>query len=192
MAGGLGELRHADERLAGLHGHDVDERAGHARDSADQLRQLVRGVRVLHLGRRLPSERGGVGIRGGGGSEQREYPWGSTAPALSYAIYGCYYPDAGGNCVDSLLAPVGTAWLGAGLWGQLDLVGEVWEWDIDWYGGPGGPCVDCACLTGGSVRVLEGCTDSCPTEMLQPSATVDGSYSTVSAGEVGFRCARSP
>ena len=127
-----------------------------------------------------------------GGSEQREYPWGSTAPALSYAIYGCYYPDAGGNCVDSLLAPVGTAWLGAGLWGQLDLVGEVWEWDIDWYGGPGGPCVDCACLTGGSVRVLEGCTDSCPTEMLQPSATVDGSYPTVSAGEVGFRCARSP
>src|SRR5208337_5658772 len=29
-----------------------------------------------------------------GGSEQREYPWGSAAPGTTnqYAIYGCYYP----------------------------------------------------------------------------------------------------
>ncbi len=39
--------------------------AGPARDAADQLRRLVRGLRVLHLGRGLPAERSGVGIRGG-------------------------------------------------------------------------------------------------------------------------------
>jgi formylglycine-generating enzyme required for sulfatase activity len=77
-----------------------------------------------------------------GGSQQREYPWGSTAPGTSnqYAIYGCYYADAGGVCVDTQLAPVGTAVSGAGLWGQLDMVGEVWEWNVDWYGRPLGPC----------------------------------------------------
>lgn len=73
-----------------------------------------------------------------GGSQQREYPWGSTDPGTGnqYAIYSCYYPagDAGagygfGGCD---VAPVGIAALGAGLWGQLDLVGNVSEWNLDW------------------------------------------------------------
>ena len=39
-----------------------------------------------------------------GGTQQREYPWGSTAPGTacpgtgcSYAIYGCYYPNGSGD-----------------------------------------------------------------------------------------------
>jgi formylglycine-generating enzyme len=79
-----------------------------------------------------------------GGSEQREYPWGSTAPgtANQYAIYDSYYT---GNSTD--IAPVGTATLGAGLWGQLDMAGELFEWNLDWYYAIYvDPCTDCAYL----------------------------------------------
>jgi sulfatase modifying factor 1 len=82
-----------------------------------------------------------------GGSEQREYPWGITPPGnqSQYAIYGEYYhSDAG-----ILLAPVGSAPHGAAQWGQLDIVGDVWEWGLDWAAGPGGyvnPCTNCAYL----------------------------------------------
>ena len=73
-----------------------------------------------------------------GGSEQREYPWGSTEPGTicsEYAIYGCYFsPGHAGVCVGtSNIAPVGTATLGAGRWGQLDLAGNMWQWSLDWY-----------------------------------------------------------
>jgi sulfatase modifying factor 1 len=70
-----------------------------------------------------------------GGSEQREYPWGSAAPATAnqYAIYGCYYnPDDAGLCTGvANIAPVGTATLGAGRWGQLDLAGDEYQWNLD-------------------------------------------------------------
>jgi len=71
-----------------------------------------------------------------GGSQQREYPWGSTDPgtANQFAIYGdgesqCYYPSGAASTCTGVanMAPVGTASKGAGYWGQLDLVGEVFE-----------------------------------------------------------------
>ncbi len=70
-----------------------------------------------------------------GGSEQREYPWGSAAPAKDsrYAIYDCDYGDAGSCAGIGNIAPVGTATLGAGLWLQLDLAGSVSEWNLDWF-----------------------------------------------------------
>jgi formylglycine-generating enzyme required for sulfatase activity len=79
-----------------------------------------------------------------GGSQQREYPWGSTAPGTSnqYAIYNSYYTTTSQG-----LAPVGTATLGAGLWGQLDLAGQAWEWNLDWNAPYAHPCTDCANLT---------------------------------------------
>ena len=51
-----------------------------------------------------------------GGSQQREYPWGSMAPGkkcpgagCEYAIYGCYYPSGSGSCTGvTNIAPVGT------------------------------------------------------------------------------------
>jgi hypothetical protein len=55
-----------------------------------------------------------------GGSQQREFPWGTAAPgaASQYAIYGCEYPDGTGTCNGvANIAPVGTATLGAGSWG---------------------------------------------------------------------------
>ena len=57
-----------------------------------------------------------------GGTEQRQYPWGTAAPGTTnqYAIYGSNYT---GNSTG--LAPVGTAAMGAGRWGQLDLATPV-------------------------------------------------------------------
>jgi formylglycine-generating enzyme required for sulfatase activity len=99
-----------------------------------------------------------------GGSEQREYPWGTAAPgtANQYAIYGCHYhPSSTGNCAlppvtgVTNIAPVGTATLGAGLWGQVDLAGEMWEWNLDWYARYAAG-TDCANFTAASARVIRG------------------------------------
>ena len=72
-----------------------------------------------------------------GGSEQREYPWGSADPGTSERstrFTAATTRTGRGAATDvANIAPVGTATLGAGLWGQLDMAGEVWEWNLDWY-----------------------------------------------------------
>jgi formylglycine-generating enzyme required for sulfatase activity len=140
-----------------------------------------------------------------GGSQQREYPWGSTAPGdvcpgagcQYYAIYGCNYPSGvggSGGCVGvSNIAPVGTATLGAGLWGQLDLSGDLNEWNLDGNAAYVDPCTDCAYLTAApSERIIRGgwfygdiATNLQPSERsAEPPDYLSGSF--------GFRCARTP
>jgi formylglycine-generating enzyme len=137
-----------------------------------------------------------------GGSQQREYPWGSTDPGTGnqYAIYGdglysCYYPD-GGTCAGALanMAPVGTATLGAGLWGQLDLEGNVGQWTLDWYAASYvNPCADCADLTAASWRVERGGVFyGARRNLLPPSPRDSEQPGTIGSGIIGFRCARSP
>ncbi len=148
-----------------------------------------------------------------GGSEQREYPWGTADPgtANQYAIYG----DGEGNCFwptgtlapcpgGSSFAPVGTATLGAALWGQLDMAGELWEWNLDWYGAYADPCADCADVTAASGRLPTqnqrvfrggGSSDvlSYPTYLPNPTPTSRGNAPALySQSYVGFRCARTP
>jgi sulfatase modifying factor 1 len=130
-----------------------------------------------------------------GGAQYRDYPWGSTSPGTSnrYAIYGCQYPTGSGSCTGlTNIAPVGTATLGAGLWGQLDLAGEIWEWNLDWYASSYvDPCTDCADLSGGPYRVFRGGSYYYTSSGLSPQFRDDD----VPAGRyygVGFRCARSP
>ena len=128
-----------------------------------------------------------------GGSEQREYPWGSADPGLTdaYAIFLCDYPDGGGSC-DTLanIAPVGTATLGAGLWGQLDMAGEVWEWSLDWYA-PYAACVNCADATPGAARVVRGGQyDDLGLTLFPPYRNFF--YPTARFDYIGFRCARAP
>lgn len=135
-----------------------------------------------------------------GGDEQRMYPWGSTAPGTEskYAMYDCYYPTGkAGNCTSlSNVAKVGTATLGAGRWGQLDLSGSVWEWNLDIYSAKYvSPCTDCADLSGGTDRVLPGGgfhTGLMP-YMLSANRT-SLNYATTYRGDygVGVRCARVP
>ena len=88
-----------------------------------------------------------------GGGQQREYPWGSTDPGMNsqHAIYGDYFT---GN--PTYIAPVGTATMGAGLWGQLDLVGDLWEWNLDGYAPYVDPCTDCIDAIAASSRAIRG------------------------------------
>ena len=135
-----------------------------------------------------------------GGSQEKEYPWGSTAPGTGnqYAIYGegpgeCYYPGPLATCTGvTNIAPVGTATLGAGLWGQLDLAGSVWERNLDSYAsGYVDPCADCAYLTGSSYRVLRGASFLDLPSLLLPAFRSNLTPSSRSSS-VGFRCARTP
>jgi len=135
-----------------------------------------------------------------GGDEQRMYPWGSTDPGTDskYAMYDCYYPTGKpGNCTSlANIAKVGTASMGGGKWGQLDLSGSVWEWDLDVYiAKPDNPCTDCAHLTGGTDRVLPGGgfhTGLMP--FMLSSSRTSLNYATTYRGDygVGVRCARTP
>jgi sulfatase modifying factor 1 len=126
-----------------------------------------------------------------GGSRQQEYPWGSTDPGTTseYAIYDCYYPSGSPNCTGGA-APVGTATLGIGLWGQLDLAGNVNEWNLDSYASYGAPCADCASLTPASYRAIRGGYFYNHTSYLHPAVRSDDP-ATARSICIGFRCARS-
>jgi sulfatase modifying factor 1 len=136
-----------------------------------------------------------------GGSQQREYPWGVTAPGTGnqYAIYGdgdghCYYPNGPLTPCTGLanIAPVGTATLGSGLWGQLDLAGDVLEWNLDLWSNPYvDPCTDCSDVTADSDRVIRGGLFEWGAPSFLPTTRGGGSPSG-RAIEVGLRCARTP
>jgi sulfatase modifying factor 1 len=131
-----------------------------------------------------------------GGDEQRRYPWGSTAPGgdSQYAIYDCNYPDGSGTCSGiASIAPVGAARLGAGRWGHLDLVGELTQWNLDWFT-PSyvTPCTDCAYLAYGSGRVMRDGYFASAGSALLASYRNNGLYPTNRFQSFGFRCARVP
>jgi formylglycine-generating enzyme required for sulfatase activity len=137
-----------------------------------------------------------------GGNEQREYPWGSTDPgtANQYAIYGCCYPSGAASCTDTWcmgvanIAPVGTASLGAGAWGQLDLAGSFWEWNLDFYPDNTAfvdPCTDCAYLTATATRIVKVGNFAEGYYYLPTWLRYDYDPSNREI-YLGFRCARSP
>jgi sulfatase modifying factor 1 len=146
----------------------------------------------------LPSE-AEWGYAAAGGSQQLEYPWGATAPgtANQYAIYGdgvssCYYPGDLSCSGVANIAPVGTATLGKGHWGQLDLAGNVWEWAADWYAADyADPCTDCAYLTMTSNQVIRGGGYSYAISSLLPTSRANVSPSS-RYNIIGLRCARAP
>jgi formylglycine-generating enzyme required for sulfatase activity len=131
-----------------------------------------------------------------GGSQQREYAWGTAAPgtANQYAIYGCDYPSgSAGSCAGvTNIAPVGFAPSGAGLWGQLDLAGNMWEWNLDWYA-TYAACTDCANLTSTSVRVARGdYFDGTGSVYLLPTYRGEDLAPTERILDLGLRCSRTP
>jgi formylglycine-generating enzyme len=131
----------------------------------------------------LPSE-AEWGYAAAGGTQERDFPWGSTVP------------DTGGNqyavvCVGNP-APVGTATLGAGLWGQLDLEGEAFNWTLDWYGNNYVvPCTNCAFLKEQGRRTSRGCSFGGSIAALRSYERTPMAPATRYAGN-GFRCARVP
>jgi formylglycine-generating enzyme len=135
----------------------------------------------------LPSEAEWEYAAAGGGdpSGQLEYPWGSTDPGMGnqYAIYDS---DYGGDQI----APVGTATMGAGIWGQLDMAGEVFEWSLDGYAAYAA-CTDCAYLATASDRVIRGGSfDNAATRLLPPNRDLDAPMDRNAS--IGVRCARTP
>jgi len=137
-----------------------------------------------------------------GGSEQRQFPWGGAEPGVDnqYAIYGCCYPAGAGNCSNEWctgarnIAPVGTASLGAGLWGQLDLAGSFWEWNQDYYPDAAGfavPCTNCAYLKPTATRVVKVGNFAEGAYYLPTWLRYDYDPSNREI-YLGFRCARAP
>ncbi|MEO8900687.1 MAG: SUMF1/EgtB/PvdO family nonheme iron enzyme [Polyangiaceae bacterium] len=113
-------------------------------------------------GGRLPTEtEWAFAVRAG--AEQRLYAWGNTPvpddkqdSTSAYANYFCLGDGdkGGGLCSLADILPVGSKPLGAGKYGQVDLLGSVWEWELD-SASPTAQCSDCASL-GGEVRVFNG------------------------------------
>jgi formylglycine-generating enzyme required for sulfatase activity len=131
-----------------------------------------------------------------GGSEQRAYRWSNPPSSLtidcSYANYfinnpaGVYCGPGGAKSTNN----VGTeSPKGDGKWGQSDLAGNVWEWNLDWDNSYPLPCKDCANLTAASSRVIRGGGFSDTLSVLRP-AYRDGDVPTNHDNFVGFRCAR--
>ena len=121
------------------------------------------------------------------GAEERKYPWGDSAPTDTEAVF------CPGSC--STFQNVGGKGAGAGKWGQVDLVGNAWEWNLDVFANPyaQASCSDCAYMNTAtsSFRAFRG-----------GSAGNDASYlvaadrysraATDHNGFIGLRCARSP
>ena len=132
-----------------------------------------------------------------GGTEQRVYPWsaafppGSTTLDCEHADYSTSWPSSA--CERAGATKVGAeSPMGDGKWGQSDLAGNVFEWNLDSFASPyAATCDDCADLSTSQYKVIRGgsfdgasvCLLNSLRETSVPNGRSDG---------IGMRCARTP
>jgi formylglycine-generating enzyme required for sulfatase activity len=133
-----------------------------------------------------------------GGSEQRAYPWSSPPSDLTIDPAHASYADDNGHCLadgqpactSADMRPVGSDAAGDGRWGHSDLAGNAAEWTLDFSQSAYiTPCVDCADLSGTTLRDARGGTAVTFASTLRTGARLPrapGRRESVS----GVRCAR--
>jgi len=130
-----------------------------------------------------------------GGAEQRVYPWSSPATSATvdgtYASYNCLGDGTAGCALTDLTVVGSKSPLGDGKWGQADLAGDVWEWNLDWFlSSFPMPCHDCAAIQTGAVRAQHGGAWNSPAQFLLTSYRYN--QPTGRQAWNGARCARVP
>jgi formylglycine-generating enzyme required for sulfatase activity len=140
----------------------------------------------------LPSE--AEWIYAAASSQQLEYPWGSADPgtANQYAIYNCLYPTGSTMCTGvASIAPVGTATSGVGPFGQLDLFGNLAQWNLDAHADPYvNPCTDCSYL--GTAELMHHGGNFLAATLSNTQDRTGYVPPSFRGYPLGFRCARSP
>jgi formylglycine-generating enzyme required for sulfatase activity len=143
-------------------------------------------------GGRLPTE-AEWNFAAAGGTAQRNYPWGGSAPDCTYANF-FVGPSSGCSSAVSHKLRVGSeSPKGDGVFGQSDLAGNVQEWVQDLYQDPyPGSCNNCANLTVGTERIVRGGASGGDAASLLTSARLHYGPVNFPFDDFGMRCARNP
>lgn len=99
----------------------------------------------------------------GGGTENRYVTWSTEDPAPTPTANEVLFGSCGNgittDCDLDTILDVGSKPDGAARWGHLDMLGSMWEWNLDFRGPvfpPAAPCDDCANLGSTGYRVIRG------------------------------------
>jgi sulfatase modifying factor 1 len=126
------------------------------------------------------------------------YPWGNTPipdntlGTAALAAYNCM-GDGNLDCTFGDILPVGSRPVGNGRFGQSDLAGSMWEWNLDWFAFyPPAAQTNYANVAEGSTRVIRGGDWSSNAATLLAAARYSYGFPSAHFTNVGFRCAATP